>query len=213
MPAPGPRVPRNLPENIRRRLEVATAMAWEALVDSHTEQALSFIELFEGRITMEDALLRYLREMDLNEATATAIRTRVFVALEDRPLGSKPRLQLHDDDAPDEGEEPDDGWRRFRPDVMMRGVRDRQKRTEETERFVELALARCEESVIKTHIDNAITFAALLDGTSSLSKAVQTYLGSVSLTGGRSQSVFQRTMAQLAEVHLPPDRPPHSSAN
>ncbi len=213
MPAPGPRVPRNLPESLRRRLEVATAMAWEALVDTHIDQALDFIELFEGRFTLEDALDRYLHEMDLNEATGNAIRTRVFVALEDRPLGNRPRLQLHDDavtDAPEEGE---DGWRRFRPDVVVRGVLERQKRSEETERFVELALARCEEAVIKTHIDNAITFAALLDGNTTLGRAVQNYLAAVNLTGGRSQSVFQRTMAQLAEVHLPSTRPPHSTAN
>jgi hypothetical protein len=212
MPGPGPRFPRSLPESMRRRLEVATAMAWEALVDTHTEQALEFIELFQGRITLEDALLRYLREMDLNEATAGAIRTRVFVALEDRPSSQRPRLQLDDDTQPEPPDDATDGWRRFRPDVIVRGVRERQKRTEETEHFVELALARCEEALIKTHIDNAITFAALLDGTTSLKVGVQTYLGAVNLAGGRSQSVFQRTMAQLADVHLPPTQP-HTPAD
>jgi hypothetical protein len=187
-------------------------MAWEALVDTHTEQALEFIELFQGRITLEDALLRYLREMDLNEATAGAIRTRVFVALEDRPSSQRPRLQLDDDTQPEPPDDATDGWRRFRPDVIVRGVRERQKRTEETEHFVELALARCEEALIKTHIDNAITFAALLDGTTSLKVGVQTYLGAVNLAGGRSQSVFQRTMAQLADVHLPPTQP-HTPAD
>jgi hypothetical protein len=188
-------------------------MAWEALVETHTEQAVEFIELFEGRFTLEDALLRYLREMDLNEATASAIRTRVYVAIEDRPLGNRPHLQLHEDAAAEAAEESEDGWRRFRPDVVVRGVLERQKRSEETERFIELALARCEEAVIKTHIDNAITFAALLDGTTSLSRGVQTYLASVNLTGGRSQSVFQSTMAQLAEVHLPSTRPPITGAD
>ena len=183
-------------------------MAWEALVDTHTLQALEFIGLFEGRMTLEDALLRYLREMDLSEATAGAIRTRVYVALEDRPSSARPRLQLDDDSSPEPLDDTVDGWRRFRPDVMVRGVLERQKRTGETERFIELALARCEEALIKTHIDNAITFAALLDGTIPLKDGVQTYLGAVNLAGGRSQSVFQRTMAQLAEVHLPSTRPP-----
>jgi hypothetical protein len=182
------------------------------LVDTHTQQSLEFIELFEGRLTLEDALLRYLREMDLNEATAGAIRTRVYVALEDRPSGARPRLQLEDDSAPEAQDEADDGWRRFRPDVMVRGVLERQKKSGETERFIELALARCEEALIKTHIDNAITFAALLDGTIPLKDGVQTYLGAVNLAGGRSQSVFQRTMAQLAEVHLPSTRP-HTPAD
>ena len=202
MPVPNPRIPRNLPESIRRRLEVATAMAGEALVETHTQQALHFIDLMNGRLSFEEALLRYLREMDLTEVMASAVRTRALVAMEDRPP-TQPKLQLHDEEnePPDEDEE---GWRRFRPDVMMRGVFERQKRAEDTDRWTELAIARAEESIIRTHIDNAITFAALLDGHASMGRAVQTYVGAVQLTGGRSQSVFQRTMAQLAEVHLPP---------
>ena len=177
-------------------------MAWEALIDTHTQQAREFIDLLDGRMGFEEAILRYLREMDLNEAIGTAVKTRVLVALEDRP--PRPALQLHEEteDARKE-EEPEEGWRRFRPDVMVRSVMDRQKRNEETDNWIELALARAEESVIRTHIDNAITFAALLEDQTSLAKAVQAYLGAVQLTGGRSQSVFQRTMAQLADVHLP----------
>ncbi len=206
MPIPGQGLPRNIPETIRRKLEVAAAMAWEALIEEHTRQALQFITLFDERLTLEDALVRYLKEMDLTEAIASAIRTRVLVALEDGLPTGQPRIHLLQESdgegLPDEVED-DDSWRRFRPDVMVRGVIERQKRNEETERFIALAFARAEEALIHTHIDNAITFAALLDAHTSLSRAVQTYLGSIQLSGGRSQSVFQRTMAQLAEVHLP----------
>jgi hypothetical protein len=184
-------------------------MAWEALIEEHTRQALEFVALFDERLTFEDALLRYLKEMDLTETIASAIRTRVLIALEDGLPAGQPQIHLHQEgeERPADEPEDDEGWRRFRPDVMMRGVRERAKRTEEIERFIELALARAEESVIHTHIDNAITFAALLDDHTSLGRAVQTYLGSIQLSGGRSQSVFQRTMAQLAEVHLP--KSPH----
>lgn len=179
-------------------------MAWEALTDTHTRESLNFIDLMNGRLSFEEALVRYLREMDMTETVASAVRTRALVALEDRPP-SQPKLQLHDEAGaePVSEEEDDEGWRRFRPDIMMRGVFERQKRNEETDRWIELAIARAEECVIKTHIDNAITFAALLDDHAPMGRAVQTYLGSVQLTGGRSQSVFQRTMAKLAEVHLP----------
>lgn len=194
---------RGFTESTRRRLEVATAMAWEALTEVHTTQALNFILLLEGRMSFEDALLRYLREMDLTEAIAAGVRTRVLVALEDRGT-PKRQLQLHEErDEKPEAVEEEEGWRRFRPDVMVRAVMDRQKRNEETEGWVELALARAEESVIRIHIDNAITFAALLEDQYTLGRGVQAYLGSINLGGGRSQSVFQRTMAQLADVHLP----------
>ena len=199
-------MPRSLPESVRRRVEVATAMAWEALIDTHTQQALDFVNLLEGRLTLEEALTRYLREMDVTEAIASAVRTRVLIELE-QPDHSKPHLQVHEAEEP-APEEDDEGWRRFRPDVMVRGVRERQRRNEETDRWIELSIARSEEAIILTHIDNAITFVALLDEHLIMSRAVQQYLAAVALTGGRSQSVFQRTMARLAEVHLPRRPPP-----
>jgi hypothetical protein len=79
---------------------------------------------------------------------------------------------------------------------------------------MQLALARAEEAVIATHVDNAITFAALLDEVLPLDRATQEYIEAVGLSGGRAQAVHQRTMARLADVHLPlPARvdPPPSS--
>ena len=67
-----------------------------------------------------------------------------------------------------------------------------------------LLLARSEEAIISTHVENAIGFAALLDGSTTLDRAVQHYMGSVNLAGCRGQVVFQRTMARLADVHLTP---------
>jgi hypothetical protein len=68
---------------------------------------------------------------------------------------------------------------------------------------MKLALARAEEAVIATHVDNAITFAALLDPVMPLDRATQEYIDAVGLSGGRAQAVHQRTMARLADVHLP----------
>ena len=194
---------RRLPDTVRRRLEVATAMAWENLVDTHVVHASQFIQLVAERLNLEEALARYLLEMDLGDSMAAAARTRVLVAIEEDTRGGDPEavaLRSRQDDASDEIE----GWRRFRPDVVMKGVRERQRRQDEADTLVELALARAEEGVISTHVDNAITFAALLDEHLPLAGAVQQYLGAVDLSGGRAQAVFQRTMARLAEVHLPP---------
>ncbi|NJD11062.1 MAG: hypothetical protein FIB01_11725 [Gemmatimonadetes bacterium] len=200
---------------MRRKLEVATAMAWEALVETHVGEAASFVTLLADRLPLEDALTRYFREMDLTDTMVTAIRTRVLLAAEAEqegaadgaaassaapatpPSDSAP-VPLH----PAAGEE-DEGWRRFLPDAVVREIRERQKRAEDTERIVQLALARSEEALIRTHVENAISFAALLDDHVSLDRAVQQYLGAVVLTGCRGQVVFQRAMARLAEVHLP----------
>jgi hypothetical protein len=89
----------------------------------------------------------------------------------------------------------------------VREFREKQKRDDETEGLIKLALARAEEAVIATHVDNAITFAALLEGWLPVDRAVQEYLDAASLTGGRAQAVYQRTMARLADVHLPVPQP------
>ena len=210
MPAPRPGY-RRLSESARHRLEVATAMAWEALVEAHIQQALEFIALFEDRMPLEDALNRYIEEMDMGETMGAAVRTRVLVMTEDElePEAPRPPVALTTSEGEGEGEEvlevEGDGvrWRRFRPDVMMRGVFERQRSREEVERMVELAIARAEEDVIKVHVDNAITFAALLEDSGALSRAVEQYISALAVVGGRGQAVLQRTMARLADVHLP----------
>lgn len=213
------RIPsRRLPDSVRRRIEVATAMAWEALVEAHAAQAQDFVQFFSERLGLEDALVRYLLEMDLDDTMAAAVRTRVFVGLEQAEAGvaadAGGTLRLHDGEpagAPGNGGgeraglfgDESDGWRRFRPDVVMRGVIRRQRESEETSGMVALALARAEEAIIQTHVDNAISFTALLGEYVGIARAVQHYLGAVILTGSRAHAVFQRTMARLADVHLP----------
>ena len=157
MPAPGPRTPRRLPETVRRRLEVASATAWEALVEAHTSHALQLIALLADRLPFDDAVARYLREMEVSETMAAAVRNRVLVALEDaeRPDDTRPSLQLfattgEAQEAPEESDADgaSEGWRRFRPDVLMRGLKERHRRHDETEAWIRLAIARAEEGII-----------------------------------------------------------------
>jgi hypothetical protein len=216
MPTPRRNPPRGLSDTVRRKLEVATAMAWEALVECHVGEATSFVTLLADRLSLEDSLTRYFREMDLTDTMVTAIRTRVLLAAEAEHADATPATEAsaapaaqtspHPDDALTRplltGEDAEEGWRRFMPDAVVRGVRERQRRSEEVERTVQLALARSEEALIRTHVENAISFAALLDDHVPLDRAVQQYLGAVLLTGCRGQVVFQRTMARLADVHL-----------
>jgi hypothetical protein len=190
---------RRLPDTVRRRLEIATAMAWESLVETHVEQATRFVHLLGERLPLEETLTRYLLEMDMGDSMASAVRTRVLVTQESEDT----LAEAADDPSTTKALEEEEGWRRFRPDVMMRGVLERQRRNDETEHWIQLALARAEEKLITTHVDNAITFAALLEEHLPVDRGVQQYLDAVALTGSRAQAVVQRTMARLADVHLP----------
>lgn len=206
MATPRRNPPRRLSEATRRKLEVTSAMAWEALVDTHVEQAAQFVALLSDFLPVEESLPRYLREMDLYETMAAAIRTRVLLRIEEKgPAEDTPADALRiGGEADDEPVDPDESWALLRqPQRVVRGVIRRQRRNEELERNVQLALARSEEAVIRTHVENAIGFVALLEDQLALDRAVQQYLGAVALTGGRAQAVFQRTMAKLADVHLP----------
>jgi hypothetical protein len=201
MAAPRSYAPRYLSDGVRRKLEVTSAMAWEALVDAHVAQANQFIATLADFESLEEALPRYLRELDLRETMAAAIRTRVLTTIddhldEDEQTRAIPR-------AP-EGEE-EESWTNLlrEPGRMVRGVLRRQKRSEEFDRTVLLALARAEENIIRTHVENAISFVALLENHAPLDRAVQEYLQAVGLSGSRAQTVFQRTMAKLADVHIP----------
>lgn len=201
MPTPRRTPPRSLPEALRRKLDVTTAMAWEDLVDSHVAQATAFIIRLEEFIPVEETLTRYLREMDLTDTMATAVRTRVLLGLEELDESGAHHPDGAGGTAGDDDDE-DTVWNRFRPSAVVREVKERQRRGEELDRLTMLLLARGEDRVMATHVENAIGFAALLDGSMPLDRAVQLYLGSVNLSGCRGQVVFQRTMARLADVHL-----------
>jgi hypothetical protein len=197
---------RRLPDNVRRRVEVATAMAWENLVATHVLHAGHFIHLFAESLPLEEALARYLIEMDIGDGMAAAVRTRVLVAIEESTRGGDPdavALRSRQEEAPDEVE----GWRRFRPDIVVRELVQRQRREDEVEAWVRLAIARAEEAIINTHVDSAITFAALLEEFLPLDRAVHHYLAAANLAGARAQTIHQRTMARLADVHLPLPQP------
>jgi hypothetical protein len=204
MATPRRNTPRRLGESMRRKLEVASAMAWEALVDTHVEQATQFVALLSGYLPVEEALPRYLREADLGETMATAIRTRVLMRFEEQGGSDAPPPSRAPARRSLAAVDDDEGWTLLRQSQrVVEGVRLRQRRNEEIDRIILLALARAEENLIRTHVENAIGFVALLQEQLSLDRSVQQYLGAVGLAGGRAQAVFQRTMAKLADVHLP----------
>ena len=201
----GPLKFKKTPEPVRRQLDVAAATAWEALVEAHAGHALRFVALMANRMDFDEAVGRYLDDMDVREPMASAVRSRVLIALEHARSGDedRPSLRAYDDDDGEAGDDDSDGLKRFRPDVLMKGLARKVRASEEAEEWVGLAIARAEEGVIRTHIDNALTFAAILDGHLPVGEAVEDYIELLRISGGRAQAVYQRTMARLADMHLP----------
>ena len=195
---------KRMPESVRRQIEVASASAWEDLVEVHASQALRFVALVSMRMPFDEAVSRYLAEMDVRDPMASSIRSRVLIALEDAQVEHQEQPGTGVIDGAEGGED-GDGLRRFRPDVLMKGIARKVRATEEAEQWVALSIARAEEAVLQAHIHNAVLFADLLRNEATLSEAVEDYIELLRVTGGRAQAVFQRTMARLADLHLPED--------
>jgi hypothetical protein len=189
------------PEPVRRRLEMAAAAAWEAVVDAHANHAAGFVALLGQRLPFDQAVERYLEEMDVRDPMASAIRSRVLTRLEALPDVPAPAPDS-EAGAPAEVAAPG-GLKRFRPDVVAKGIARKVRATEAVEEWIRLAIARAEEGVLQAHIDNAVAFTDIVRGHLGLDEGVEDYIDLMRITGGRAQSVYQRTMARLADIHLP----------
>jgi hypothetical protein len=68
---------------------------------------------------------------------------------------------------------------------------------------MELAAARAEEALARTHVSHALGFVELLETQADPSRAVSLYLDRMGEPEARSRSVYQRALAELAESLLP----------
>lgn len=198
----GPLRFKRIPEDVRRRLDLAAAAAWEAVVDAHALHAARFVDLVARRMTLDQAIHRYLSEMDVRDPMASAIRSRVLTRLETK---AAPAPDAAEQEGADDGG--GGGLKRFRPDVVARGIARKVREAEALEDQVRLAIARAEEGVLLAHIENAVAFTEIVDEHQPLDEAVEDYIDLMRITGGRAQSVYQRAMARLADLHLPAWKP------
>jgi hypothetical protein len=73
--------PRKLSVDADHRLRIAHARAEEALVRTHVENALMFVETLAPEVGYERALDIYVRELGVPDPMAEVIATRALVAL------------------------------------------------------------------------------------------------------------------------------------
>ena len=82
--------PRKLSVDADQRLRIAHARAEEALVRTHVENALMFVETLAPEVGYERALDIYVRELSVPDPMADVIATRALVALGDQLLPPAP---------------------------------------------------------------------------------------------------------------------------
>ncbi|HVZ78719.1 MAG TPA: hypothetical protein VG818_12120 [Gemmatimonadaceae bacterium] len=82
---------RRLEPEAERRLRLAQARAEEALVRTHVENALMFVDALAEDLTFDRAIETYVREMAIPEPLATVVATRTLVVL-GRELVNRPTI-------------------------------------------------------------------------------------------------------------------------
>jgi len=84
--------PRRLTPENAQRLRLAAARADEAIVRTHIDNALRFVDLLAAEIGFERAIDLYLRELAIPEPLASVVATRTLVV-----LGDSLMLPIEDD--------------------------------------------------------------------------------------------------------------------
>ena len=175
---------------LRLRLQVLFAKAFEALADTYRAQATEFVHRLRGRMTVEDALDRYFREVGVPHAMEVTVRSRALISLaptaRDLP---EPETRAHG------------GWTQLRPDQVIDALRRRAQSQEETSLDCRMAASVSDEAIAATHVAMALQIVALLEEEMSPDDAIMHYVRHFNLPSVEAQIIFRRALAAWAERH------------
>lgn len=188
---------KDLSEQLRRRVELAIAVAQERLLSTHVDHALRLIQLVGEQVPFENALGIYTRLLRLSDDEARVITTRALAILgeqgADAPEWPEPPTE------PVETEDTDS--RRSLLRNMRQRLRGRVK--DDLRRWVELAAARTEVAILRTHVDNALNFVDLLESEQPASESVELYLDALEVRESVAEVAYYTALARIAEQELP----------
>jgi len=188
---------RRIPDALHLPVRVAYAMSWEALIDTHTRQAVQFVTEFAPRISVLRGLDLYFQVTAVPEAMHEVVRSRTLTGLDLKTIPETAELPLLT------------GWHRLRLDLQLEHHRYRRRHQERTLELATMAGSRAAEAVVATHVENALELTWLLKGVIPVNAAADHYIREFGLSAGVAQMVLQRVQARLAsdELTAPGDDP------
>jgi hypothetical protein len=187
---------RDLSEPMRRRVELAIAMAQERLLSTHVDHALRLIQLVGEQVPFQNALGIYTRMLRLSDDEARVITTRALAILGEQS-GPTPVVEAAlESPEPEEGESSRSFLR-----IMRQRLRGRVK--DDLRRWVELSAARTEVAILNTHVDNAINFVELLDKEQQPAEAVEMYLDALEVRESVGEICYYLVLSRIADEELP----------
>lgn len=187
---------------MRRRFELAIAVAQERLLSTHVDHALRLIQLVGEQVPFENALGIYTRLLRLSDDEARVITTRALAILGEQYAGSAEWPEPEPEPEQDES----DSARSFLRNMRAR-LRGRVK--DEMRRWVELSAARTEVAILNAHVENALNFVDLLENEQPAAEAVELYLDALEVRDSVAEVAYYFALARIADEELPesPRRP------
>lgn len=180
---------------LRSRLELATAVARQRLLDTHVSKAVELVQLSAGRLEPVQALRVYGRVHRLSTEEAEIVRNRALSAL----AGEGP------DDALDASPPPQEaGWRGLLRRLLGRvGLERREDET--LRRWIDLHSGKTEAALTVAHVANALRFVDILgrETESSVVEAVERYAEAMDLRDATAEMVANFALAWLSYEQLP----------
>jgi hypothetical protein len=189
MTAPSLMVGRRFSAPTRLRLQLVFARALEAMADTYQQQAAEFVRRLKPRLTVDEALQRYFREVGVPSGIEETVRSRALISL----------AGLIENQGQQEGRA--SSWTILRPDHLIDGLRRRVQFVEETNLDCRLAASISDEAVAATHVRMALETAEVLAEEATPDQAIMLYIKTFNLNSVDAQVVFRAAMSQWAELH------------
>jgi hypothetical protein len=197
-----PFVSSNVSEPMRRRVELAIAVAQERLLSTHVDHVLNLIQLVGNQVPFENALSIYTRLLRLSEDEARVITTRALATMGERANESEAWPELIT-----EQEATDAAKKGGRSLVKQMRQRLRGRVNDDLRKFVELAAARTEVAILDTHVENALGFVELLEKEVPFTEAVELYLEGLEVRDSVAEVAYYMTLSRIADRTIPAPTP------
>jgi hypothetical protein len=161
----------------------------EALAETYRLQAAEFVRRLKGRLSVDEALERYFREVGVPAAIEETVRSRALISLAGL-IENAPKQQTRATP-----------WGLLRPDQLIEALRRRMQYVEETNLECRLAASISDQAVAATHVRMALDTAEVLADEMTPDEAIMYYVRTLNLPSIDAQVVFRTAMSQWAELH------------
>ena len=180
----------------RRELEVAAAVAREAVLQLHVARAVKMIDMAGDRVSALRMVNIYLRLQALNGPEGAIVANRVLALLGQRGHKGPVTTLFIEGEADQQVEE---------PRSVFRIVRDRLRGRvhHELRRWVELHSGSTQVALLDIHVRHALRFVKELADSHSISDAVELYGELTGVAPAVEDTLYAFVLDRLATEELP----------